>query len=42
MGGSGAELPVSVGVSGILKVVESLDLMDTGKFFNYKGEIVPW
>lgn len=42
MGGQGADLPVSVSVSGILKVVVSLTPADSGKFFNSKGEIVPW
>ena len=42
MGGDAAPLHVSVGVSGILKVVNALKPEDSGKFINYKGEIVPW
>ena len=42
LGGQNAPIPVSVGVSGILKVVDSLTPADSGKFFDYKGEIVPW
>ena len=42
MGGTEAEYPVSVGVSGILEVVRGLKPEDTGRFFNFKGETVPW
>lgn len=42
MGGSNAPLPVSVGVTGILKTVSGLSPSDSGKFYNFKGEIVPW
>lgn len=42
MGGSDATLPVSVGVAGVLKVVSGLTPNDSGKFYNYRGEIVPW
>ncbi len=42
MGGEGATYPVSVGVAGILKTVRSLKKEDSGTFFNFKGEHVPW
>lgn len=42
MGGESAPLPVSVGVSGIIKTVSGLTSGDSGKFYNFKGEIVPW
>ncbi|TFK87310.1 NAD(P)-binding protein [Polyporus arcularius HHB13444] len=42
MGGQNAALPVSVGVAGILKTVLSLKPEDSGQFFNFKGERVPW
>ncbi|RPD53683.1 NAD-P-binding protein [Lentinus tigrinus ALCF2SS1-6] len=42
MGGEGATHPVSVGVAGIVKTVLSLKPEDSGQFFNFKGEKVPW
>lgn len=42
MGGKEAPLPVSTGVSGILKTVGSLTPSDSGKFYNFKGDNVPW
>ncbi|RPD61753.1 NAD-P-binding protein [Lentinus tigrinus ALCF2SS1-7] len=42
LGGSSAPLHVSVGVEGIIKTVAGLTPSDSGKFFNMKGEIVPW
>ncbi|RDX44183.1 NAD(P)-binding protein [Lentinus brumalis] len=42
MGGESATYPVSVGVAGILKTVRSLKKEDSGTFFNFKGEHVPW
>ncbi len=34
--------PVSVGVAGVLKTISSLKPGDSGKFFNFQGENVPW
>ena len=42
MGGKSATYPVSVGVAGVLKTVLSLKPEDSGQFFNFKGEQVPW
>ncbi|TFK87319.1 NAD(P)-binding protein [Polyporus arcularius HHB13444] len=42
MGGPNATHPVSVGVEGVLKVILSLKPEDSGQFFNFKGERVPW
>ncbi|TFK81889.1 NAD(P)-binding protein [Polyporus arcularius HHB13444] len=42
MGGKNATHPVSVGVAGILKKVLSLKPEDSGQFFNFQGERVPW
>ncbi|KAI0765301.1 NAD-P-binding protein [Fomes fomentarius] len=42
MGGANATLPVSIGVSGVLKTIASLTPEKSGLFFNYKGEQVPW
>ncbi|KAI0765964.1 NAD-P-binding protein [Trametes elegans] len=42
MGGDEAPNDVSVGVEGVLKTIYGLTLADSGNFFNFKGEIVPW
>ena len=42
MGGENALHPVSVGVEGVLKTVLALKLEDSGSFYNFQGEIVPW
>ena len=42
MGGQDAALHVSVGVAGVLKTISSLTPQDSGLFFNFKGERVPW
>lgn len=42
LGGPDAKLPVSVGVSGVLRVVRSLTAEDSGAFFDFRGERVQW
>ncbi|EAA32632.1 NAD(P)-binding protein [Neurospora crassa] len=42
MGGDGAMLSPEESVAGQLKVVHGLKDEDNGKFFNYRGENVPW
>ncbi|KAI0816807.1 NAD-P-binding protein [Trametes gibbosa] len=42
LGGEEAPNDVSVGVEGVLKTIDSLTLEDSGNFFNFKGEKVPW
>ncbi|KAI0628066.1 C-factor [Trametes polyzona] len=42
MGGEGAMLEPEFSVSNILKVVTSLTAKDSGKFFKYNGEELPW
>lgn len=42
LGGPGAKLPVSVGVSGVLKVVRPLTPEDSGAFLDFRGERVQW
>lgn len=42
MGGEGAMLEPEFSVSHILKVVTSLTNKDSGKFFRYNGEEIPW
>ncbi|KAI0375992.1 NAD-P-binding protein [Pilatotrama ljubarskyi] len=42
MGGPEALYDVSTGVAGVLKTIDALTPEDSGKFFNFKGETVPW
>ncbi|KAI0641298.1 C-factor [Trametes meyenii] len=42
MGGDGAQLEPEFSVSNILKVVTGLTQQDSGKFFRYNGEAIPW
>ena len=42
MGGPNAPNTVQNSVSGMIKVIESLSLKDTGKFLNYDGKEIPW
>lgn len=42
MGGERAPLPVDQSVAGMLKVVEGLAREDSGGFFDYTGEVLPW
>ena len=42
LGTEHADLPVHVGVEGVLKVVNSLTPADSGRFINFKQESVPW
>ncbi|TFK87311.1 NAD-P-binding protein [Polyporus arcularius HHB13444] len=42
LGGPDAILPVSVGVGGVLKTILALKPEDSGTFFNFQGQGVPW
>lgn len=42
MGGAGADIDVATSAAGLKKVIDGLTLKDTGKFFNYDGEEIPW
>ncbi|KAG2379604.1 hypothetical protein C9374_006721 [Naegleria lovaniensis] len=43
MGGSGADLPVAVGVSGMIKVIEQFDPeTQNGQFIQYDGKQLAW
>ncbi|XP_031560306.1 uncharacterized protein LOC116296429 [Actinia tenebrosa] len=41
-GGANALITTQESVSGMMRVISSLDQSKTGMFFDYKGEIVPW
>ncbi|KAI0628094.1 NAD-P-binding protein [Trametes polyzona] len=42
MGGANADLEPSESVCGIIKVITSATLADSGKFLRYNGEEIPW
>ncbi|KAJ3005007.1 hypothetical protein NUW54_g4535 [Trametes sanguinea] len=42
MGGQEAPNDVSVGVEGVIKTIVGLTPADSGKFFNWKGQDLPW
>ena len=42
MGGSNAPLSIEQSVEGLYELVSKLDRKMTGKFFNYKGDEIPW
>jgi NAD(P)-dependent dehydrogenase (short-subunit alcohol dehydrogenase family) len=42
MGGPRADIDVQTSVSGMLRVIAGLRAADSGKFFNYAGEQLPW
>ena len=42
MGGPNALIDVQTSASGLIRVIENLDLSSSGRFFNYGGEEIPW
>ena len=42
LGGAYAPTPVAEGVSNMLKVIGGIKADDSGKFYNYMGQITPW
>ena len=42
MGGPGAATSVEESVTGMLKVVDRMDASMNGRFFNFRGQEVPW
>jgi NAD(P)-dependent dehydrogenase (short-subunit alcohol dehydrogenase family) len=42
MGGPNALISAEQSVSGIRQVIGSLTLADSGKFFGYDGQVIPW
>jgi NAD(P)-dependent dehydrogenase (short-subunit alcohol dehydrogenase family) len=42
MGGAAATLSIPESISAILNVVDGLSVENTGKFYNYDGEELPW
>ena len=42
MGGSGAQITPVDSVRGLLKVIDGVDIGDSGTFLDYRGKPVPW
>jgi NAD(P)-dependent dehydrogenase (short-subunit alcohol dehydrogenase family) len=42
MGGGAAPVTIPMSVTGLLKVIDGLDSADSGAFFDYTGESLPW
>jgi hypothetical protein len=42
MGGEGAFLELHESATPLLELFQSATQQHSGKFFNYRGEIVPW
>lgn len=42
MGGAGATLAIPESIAGMLAVIESLSVDQTGKFYSFNGEELPW
>ncbi len=42
MGGPSAQVETVDSVAGLVKVIESLELADTGRFIDYQGKALPW
>jgi NAD(P)-dependent dehydrogenase (short-subunit alcohol dehydrogenase family) len=42
MGGDGAQIDVTTAVRGLLKVIDGAGPEDSGRFFDYTGEPLPW
>lgn len=42
MGGADATLNIPESISGMLNVIQDLSVEDTGKFYNFDGEELPW
>jgi NAD(P)-dependent dehydrogenase (short-subunit alcohol dehydrogenase family) len=42
MGGENALIDVKTSVNGMISVIENIDHLDTGKFFNYDGSRIKW
>jgi NAD(P)-dependent dehydrogenase (short-subunit alcohol dehydrogenase family) len=42
MGGDGAQIDVTTAVTGLLKVIDGAGLEDSGRFFDYTGQPLPW
>ena len=42
MGGPNAPISIDKSVEGMIRVIDTTDIKDTGKFLNYDGKELPW
>ena len=42
MGGPSAPVPVGESVAGLLRVIDGLGPADSGRFFDFSGQEIPW
>ena len=42
MGGERAPVPVSVSVKGLIGLIHKQDIAQSGRFFEYTGDELPW
>ena len=42
MGGPNALIDTATSVAGMMAVIDSLDIEQSGSFFNYDGSVIPW
>jgi hypothetical protein len=42
MGGPNGLIDTKTSVTGLISVIEALDLQSSGGFFNYDGNVIPW
>ena len=42
MGGANAPVSIDESVEGMIRVIETTDITDTGKFLNFHGRELPW
>ena len=42
MGGANAPVSIDESVEGMIRVIETTDIADTGKFLNFHGRELPW
>ena len=42
MGGPNAPVSIDESIEGMIKVIDTTDIKDTGKFLNYERRELPW
>ena len=42
MGGPNALIDTKTSVTGLMKIIDGLDEENSGSFFNYDGDVIPW
>ena len=42
MGGPNAPIPIDESIEGMMNVIDTTNIIDTGRFFNFDGKELPW